>query len=129
MKTLIAPITLSAALLVSACSSETPFGSATAETPASSLSVPKVESELSESDTRIIRANPDSAMRKATEQFLLISTDGLHVTMEDQVTYLTLLQTKNRARHLGSLLALDFDGDGNPLDDIAGMASGLFGKK
>ena len=24
---------------------------------------------------------------------------------------------------------LDKDGDGNPLDDIAGMASGLFGKK
>jgi len=24
---------------------------------------------------------------------------------------------------------LDRDGDGNPLDDIAGMASGLFGKK
>ena len=24
---------------------------------------------------------------------------------------------------------LDLDGDGNPLDDIAGMASGLFGKK
>ncbi|OCC22676.1 hypothetical protein MB02_14695 [Croceicoccus estronivorus] len=24
---------------------------------------------------------------------------------------------------------LDFDGDGNPLDDIAGMAKGLFGKK
>jgi hypothetical protein len=24
---------------------------------------------------------------------------------------------------------LDFDGDGNPFDDIAGMASGLFGKK
>lgn len=24
---------------------------------------------------------------------------------------------------------LDRDGDGNPLDDIAGMAKGLFGKK
>ncbi|MEY4951814.1 MAG: hypothetical protein RL299_238, partial [Pseudomonadota bacterium] len=24
---------------------------------------------------------------------------------------------------------LDRDGDGNPLDDIAGLASGLFGKK
>ncbi len=31
---------------------------------------------------------------------------------------------------LGGLASmLDRDGDGNPLDDIAGMASGLFGKK
>jgi hypothetical protein len=29
----------------------------------------------------------------------------------------------------GILKALDRDGDGNPLDDIAGMASGLFGGK
>ena len=31
---------------------------------------------------------------------------------------------------LGGIMSmLDRDGDGNPLDDIAGMASGLFGKK
>ena len=31
---------------------------------------------------------------------------------------------------LGGIMSmLDQDGDGNPLDDIAGMASGLFGKK
>lgn len=29
----------------------------------------------------------------------------------------------------GLLGALDKDGDGNPLNDIAGLASGLFGKK
>lgn len=29
----------------------------------------------------------------------------------------------------GVIGMLDRDGDGNPLDDIAGMASGLFGKK
>jgi hypothetical protein len=29
----------------------------------------------------------------------------------------------------GLLGGLDKDGDGNPLDDLAGMASGLFGKK
>ncbi|MBX7483715.1 hypothetical protein [Qipengyuania qiaonensis] len=29
----------------------------------------------------------------------------------------------------GILKSLDRDGDGNPLNDIAGMASGLFGKK
>jgi ATP phosphoribosyltransferase regulatory subunit HisZ len=29
----------------------------------------------------------------------------------------------------GIMGMLDRDGDGNPLDDIAGMASGLFGKK
>ncbi|GGC22220.1 hypothetical protein GCM10011371_07350 [Novosphingobium marinum] len=29
----------------------------------------------------------------------------------------------------GILDMLDRDGDGNPLDDIAGMASGMFGKK
>lgn len=29
----------------------------------------------------------------------------------------------------GLLAMLDRDGDGNPLNDIAGMASGLFGKK
>lgn len=40
--------------------------------------------------------------------------------------FASLLQSDQAKGILGSL---DKDGDGNPLDDIAGMASGLFGKK
>ena len=38
--------------------------------------------------------------------------------------FATLLQEKG-----GILAALDKDGDGNPLDDVGNMISGLFGKK
>ena len=39
------------------------------------------------------------------------------------------LQGGEGAGLAGIASLLDQDGDGNPLDDIAGMASGLFGKK
>lgn len=43
----------------------------------------------------------------------------------------SLTEFANAIKHDPASLAdlLDFDGDGNPLDDIAGMAKGLFGKK
>lgn len=40
--------------------------------------------------------------------------------------FATMLQTDGAGGILG---ALDRDGDGNPLNDLAGMAGGLFGKK
>lgn len=36
---------------------------------------------------------------------------------------------KNNPQASGILGSLDKDGDGNPLNDLAGMAAGLFGKK
>lgn len=35
---------------------------------------------------------------------------------------------RNNPQAAGILASLDKDGDGNPLDDLAGMAKGLFGK-
>ena len=51
-----------------------------------------------------------------------------HVGGEGSLTnFASMLESNPQAK--GLLDMLDRDGDGNPLNDIAGMAKGLFGKK
>ncbi|MFC3097285.1 hypothetical protein [Alteraurantiacibacter palmitatis] len=58
----------------------------------------------------------------------VLSSIVQHIGGEGSLTsFATMLNDNPQAK--GLLDMLDKDGDGNPLNDIAGMAKGLFGKK
>lgn len=58
----------------------------------------------------------------------VLSTIVKHIGGEGSLTHFaSLLESNPQAKSL--LDMLDRDGDGNPLNDIAGFAKGLFGKK